>query len=168
MKHGFTLIELLITMMIIALMSAIIIPTFDKYGEKSSFYLQLSEIQELMVQADNMMKNPEQNVSRYILKADTAGKSIELFKTDDSEPNLIKKIKLPAGYEITVLDTNSENYLVFDSPGFYCKSEKNSLTGKIPDCSTKYTGDFIKITNESLSSELTILTDPFRVNVVKK
>lgn len=158
-KFGFTLIELMVVVGIIALMTVLTIPFFARYGSRSEFNLRTIEAKSLIEQMNNMAKNPEQGITRYVIKS--SGTSVELYKTDATAANLIKKVDFP-GYSISA---TTNNYLVCDSPGDSCCI----VTAATDTCSTKVNGtNFFTLVGGNSGDDGTatfnISSNPFRVN----
>ncbi|MCL5410330.1 MAG: prepilin-type N-terminal cleavage/methylation domain-containing protein [Patescibacteria group bacterium] len=163
-KKAFTLIELMITMTIIAMMLVVAVPGFEKYGKKSSLKLKAAEIGALINQASTMAKNPEQNISRYLIKVDSSAKTVGLYRADDSTSNLIKEIAVPTDYTLAI-QGNSNPYLVFNSQlDFTCQMPKAS--GIIADCTqaNQLNGNFLTMSStDGGTATFKISPDPFRV-----
>lgn len=170
-KSAFTLIELLVVMGIVALMTLLAVPFFSRYGSRSEFDLRTTEVKALIEQMNNMAKNPKQRVTRYVIKADSGAKTIEL-RENDSAGELIKKITLPSDYTLAIQGVESDKFLVCDTPAAFCckMPEVSSPTPTIGECETgsKFNDDYISITglsgDESLAT-FKINSEPFRVTV---
>ena len=126
---GFSLIELLVVCSIIALMTVLAVPFFSRYGTRSEYNLRTIEIKNLIDQMNNMAKNPEQGVTRYVIKTITSEpRRFELYKTsDNSANNLIKTISLPSGYGLSLSDAGRP-YLVCDTPASFCCQTSTSTS----------------------------------------
>lgn len=172
MKYkAFTLIELLIVCAIIGLMTVLTIPFFSRYGARSEFNLRSIEVKSLIEQMGNMAKNPKQGISRYVIKADTIAKTIELHENDGTG-ELIKKITLPSSYAIAINGVAANNFLVCDTPAdFCCKMPATPTIGVCPNPPTinKFKDDYITITGGNAGDDGTasfkIDYEPFRVTV---
>jgi len=161
-KLGFSLIELMVVVGIIALMTVLTIPFFSRYGSRSEFNLRSIEVKSLIEQMGNMAKNPEQGVTRYLIKLNSTAPSVELYKIDDSAGNLIKTVALPS-YSIAA---TANNYLVCDSPGDMCCI----VVAATDTCSSKVNvngSDFFTLTGGNSGDDgkgtFKISSSPFRV-----
>lgn len=169
-KLAFTLIELLVVVAIIALMTVMTIPFFSRYGGRSEFNLRTTEVKSLIEQMNNMAKNPEKGVARYMIKIDITDvnkHSVQLYKNDDlAAGNLIKKIDLPKGYVLAVSVPIADNYLVCDTPAAYCCKLPADGSGVIGLCTAAFNDDFVNMTasNGDGTETFKINSDPFRVS----
>lgn len=161
---GFTLLELLVVCSIIALMTVLSVPFFSRYGTRSEYNMQTIEIKSLMQQMNNMTKNPEQEVTRYIVKTVTSDpRRFELYKNDDnSTGNLVKTMSLPNGYGLSLSDA-SRPYLVCDTPAnFCCQVSSSTSTCASPGVNNT---DYVSISAPEGDGygAFKIFSNPFRV-----
>lgn len=161
---GFTLTELLVTMAIVLIMSAVAIPAFNKYGNRSQFHQKGDEVAALMNQAFVSMQSPEKGVDRYVLQF--SSDSVGLYQDDSIPSKLVKTVNLSSD---EVLNRLGEDFLLcYRAQNYCCNTTVGS--GAVSDCGSSadsYSGNIISISNSKVGETATfnLKSNPVRLNI---
>ncbi|MFA5927220.1 MAG: prepilin-type N-terminal cleavage/methylation domain-containing protein [Patescibacteria group bacterium] len=110
--RGFTLIELLITVSVMMILAATVIPKVSTFGDRITFNNRVEEIESLINQEISLLKNPEQGVSYYRLVIEDDLKTMVLYNNLSTEPK--GRIILDGNESLARLDGKA--YLRCDIP----------------------------------------------------
>lgn len=121
MKRGFTLVELLVVLSVFAMMSAIGIPAFQRYGSNIALAQKAEEIKELIKQTYILSQNPNQEIASYISTLSDVNESGQrqvvqrYIKINHDDEEDFKAVKLAKNQQITFSGDSSEGL-----PRFVC------------------------------------------------
>ena len=166
-KKGYTLIELLVAMVIIAMMTALGLPAYARYGNMNNFTQKTEEIKNLMNYAYLASQNPgtDTTVKQYEIIIDTSSSpkailqsctTLDISGAACTSPTVVKTVAL----------TDGESWVTSDSLNVYLRCSTNK--GMV--CNSSPTGVGVKPfqfkdtnLNPAKSAYFNITANPFKV-----